>query len=198
MVLVGLTGGIGAGKSTVASALVARGAVVLDADAIVRDLQHAGTPVFTRIVERFGVSVVGADGELDRAALGALIFADDDARAALNAIVHPEVMTVTSARIAELAPTDTVVVLDIPLLVEVGGGDGMDLVVVVDADEQTRIERLVRDRGMAVEEVRARMNVQASTEQRHALADVVINNDGDRASLTEQMDALWARIESMR
>lgn len=198
MLLVGLTGGIGAGKSTVARELEARGAIVLDADAIVRELQRSGTAVFRRIVERFGADVVGPDGELDRARLGAAIFADDDARAALNAIVHPEVMGAIAVRIEELKDSDAVVVLDVPLLVEVGGGEGLDLVVVVDAHEHARIERLVRDRAMSPEEVRARMSVQASDEERRALADVIIHNDGDLTSLRAQMDELWARIEAKR
>jgi dephospho-CoA kinase len=198
VLLVGLTGGIGAGKSTVAHELASRGAVVLDADIIVRELQRAGTPVFRRIVERFGPDIVDVAGELDRARLGAAVFADDDARAALNAIVHPEVMREIAQRTESLSATDSVVVLDVPLLVEVGGGEGLDLVVVVDARDHVRIERLARDRAMSAEEARARMSVQASDEERRALADMIINNDGDLQGLRTQIDDLWSRIEDMR
>ncbi len=198
MVLVGLTGGIGAGKSTVARELEARGAVVLDADSIVRDLQRAGTPTFARIVERFGEGILDAGGELDRAALGAAVFGDDDARAALNAIVHPEVMREIAARTEALSSSNSVVVLDVPLLVEVGGGEGLDLVIVVAADQGVREERLMRDRSMGLEEVRARMSVQASDDERRALADVVITNDGDLSALRARVAELWARIEGLR
>jgi len=198
MLLVGLTGGIGAGKSSVARLLAERGAVVLDADAIVRDLQRPGTDVFRRIVERFGDGVVAPDGTLDRARVADLVFRDDDARSDLNAIVHPEVYKVMSERIASLKDTDTILVLDIPLLAEAGGGEGMDLVVVVEADQDLRVARVVGDRGIDAEDVRARMAAQASSEQREALADVVIRNDGSLESLRAQVGDLWERLSARR
>lgn len=194
MLLVGLTGGIGAGKSTVGRMLAARGAVLVDADAIVRDLQRPGTGVHARIVERFGPGVVGPDGSLDRARLAEMVFRDEDARNDLNAIVHPEVMRRIAEQVEALTGTDAVVVLDVPLLVEIGGGEGLDIVVVVTADEETRIERLMRDREMSASDVRARMAVQASEEQREALADCVIHNDGTERELRAQVDALWERL----
>jgi dephospho-CoA kinase len=194
MLLVGLTGGIGAGKSTVARLLAERGAIVVDADAIVRDLQRPGTDVFRRIVARFGRDVLTADGSLDRARIAEMVFRDDEARSDLNAIVHPEVYRVMAEQIAALKDSDQVVVLDIPLLAEAGGGEGMDLVVVVEADQERRVDRVVRERGAAAEDVRARMATQASAEQREALADVVIRNDGDLESLRRQIDDLWVRI----
>jgi dephospho-CoA kinase len=194
MQLVGLTGGIGAGKSTVAAMLAERGAVVIDADAIVRDLYAPGSAVHRRIVERFGDRVVLPDGSLDRAKIAQAVFADDDARHALNAIVHPEVMAVIAQRVDELKASDSVVVLDVPLLVEVGGREGLDLVVVVDAGEDARIARLTSERGMSADDARARMSVQASTEQRRALADVLIRNDASVDDLRAQVDAVWDRL----
>lgn len=176
--------------------LAARGAVVMDADAIVRDLQRPGTDVFARIVERFGGDVVLANGELDRTRLAAIVFADEDARADLNAIVHPEVWAVIQRRLEELKETDAVVILDVPLLAEAGGGAGLDLVVTVEADGDVRLARLARDRGMSPEDVRARMATQASDEQRRALADIVITNDGDEFDLRAQVDALWERLSA--
>ena len=193
-----MTGGIGAGKSTVARLLGEHGAIVLDADSIVRELQVPGTAVFRRIVERFGEEVVGADGLLDRVRLAEIVFRDDDARTALNAIVHPEVMAVIAERTEAARDSDAVVVLDVPLLVEVGGGEGLDLTVVVEAAEDLRIGRVVAERAMEPDAVRARMAVQASAEQRAALADVVIVNDGDFDGLRAQVDDVWKRIEAMR
>jgi dephospho-CoA kinase len=193
-----LTGGIGAGKSTVAALLAARGATVIDADSIVRGLQEPGTDVFHRIVERFGTDVVSADGTLDRARLADIVFRDEAARMELNAIVHPEVYRVMQEQIAALTETDSVVVLDIPLLAESGGGTGMDVIVVVEAGEDQRIARAVRERGIAEEDVRARMATQASSDQRRALADVVIVNDGSREELGAQVDELWAKLSEMR
>lgn len=198
MLLVGLTGGIGAGKSTVAALLAERGAIVIDADTIVRDLQRPGTPIHRRIVELLGPGVVRPNGELHRAAIAEIVFADEEKRAALNAIVHPEVMRVIAERIEQLKDTDHVVVLDVPLLVEVGGGEGLDLTVVVEAADHVRVARLAGDRGMRAEEARARMAAQATAEERAALADVVIRNDGDEAELRKQVDALWERIEARR
>jgi dephospho-CoA kinase len=199
MVLVGLTGGIGAGKSTVAALLASRGAVVLDADRIVRELQEPGTDVYRQIVARFGETVVQPDGTIDRAKLADVVFGDDDARAALNAIVHPVVMQSIAEQIQSYSSQpDAVVVLDVPLLVEVGGGEGLDLVVVVDAPEDVRVQRLVAERGMDPEQIRVRMAAQATPEQRRALADVVITNDGDMTALARHVDELWKTIEERR
>lgn len=197
MLLVGLTGGIGAGKSTVAALLSERGATVIDADLIVRDLYEPGTDVYRMVVERFGRGIVRPNRQIDRPRLAEIVFADEEARAALNAIVHPEVMQIVSERIDALKDSDTVAVLDVPLLVEVGGGEGLDLIVVVEAAEHTRVSRLVKDRGMRPEDVRARITAQATPEERAALADVVIRNDGDEAELKNQVDMLWARIGQM-
>ncbi|MFA5889568.1 MAG: dephospho-CoA kinase [Actinomycetota bacterium] len=194
MLLVGLTGGIGAGKSTVSGMLAAHGAVVVDADRIARDVVEPGTPAFRRIVERFGPDVVRPDGTLDRARLASRVFEDDAARDELNAIVHPEVMRVIASRVEELKDGGSVVVLDVPLLLEIGGGEGLDCVVVVEADEDARIDRVVNDRGMSARDVRARIAAQASSQQRRALADVVLSNDGTPEELRTQVDALWERL----
>ena len=196
MLLVGLTGGIGAGKSTVATLLAERGAVVIDADSIVRELQRPGTDVFRAIVERFGTQVVAADGTLDRERLADIVFRNDDSRSALNAIVHPAVYAVMSERIAAVKDDAKVVVLDIPLLAEAGGGGGMDAVVVVEADEEMRVARVVSERGLNPEDVRARMAAQASSEQREALADVVIRNNGAPEDLRAQVDDLWEQLRA--
>ena len=198
MLLVGLTGGIGAGKSTVGRLLSERGAVVIDADSIVRELQRPDTDVFRAIIERFGPHVVAADGSLDRGRLADLVFRDDDARSALNAIVHPAVYAVMADRIAALKDGEQVVVLDIPLLAESGGGEGMDVVVVVEADQDARVARVVAERGLDPEDVRARMAVQASPEQREALADVVIKNNGTDEDLRAQVNALWEQLRARR
>lgn len=194
MLLVGLTGGIGAGKSTVSEMLAAHGAVVVDADRIARDAQEPGTPAFRRIVERFGSDVVRPDGSLDRARLASIVFDDDVARDELNAIVHPEVMRVIAARVEEMKNSHSVVVLDVPLLLEIGGGEGLDCVVVVEAEEDARIDRVVTARGMSARDVRARIAAQASSQQRRALADVVLLNDGTLKDLQTQVDALWERL----
>jgi dephospho-CoA kinase len=194
--LVGLTGGIGAGKSTVSAALAARGAVVVDADAIVRELQARGTPVFDAIVERFGPGVVGPDGELDRPALAAVVFGDPDALRDLNGLVHPSVGAEVLRRVDEQRGTDRVVVLDVPLLVE-SGRYSVAGVIVVDTPPEVAVERLVRDRGMTEDEARARMARQASREERLARADLVLDNSGPPEALDEAVDRAWAWIATL-
>lgn len=196
MILVGLTGGIGSGKSTVSALLAARGAVVIDADAIVREVQSPGHPVFAAIVERFGEDVRGPGGDLDRRALADRVFGDDEALAALNALVHPAVGEEIARRLEAEAATDHVVVLDVPLLVE-SGRDDMAALVVVDVDPEVAVERLVAHRGMRADDVRARMARQASRQDRLARADVVLDNSGDRAALEAQVDALWPRLVAL-
>jgi dephospho-CoA kinase len=197
MVLVGLTGGIGSGKSTVSAALASRGAVIIDADAITRELQQPGEPVFDAMVARFGSGIVGPDGQLDRAAVADLVFPDPEALADLNAIVHPAVGAEIARRLGEVTGTDAVVILDVPLLVE-SGRDDMGGTIVVDCDPETAVERLVAQRGFREEDARARIARQASREERLAKADLVIDNDGDRAALGPQLDRCWAWIEELR
>jgi dephospho-CoA kinase len=190
MLLIGLTGGIGAGKSAVAARLAELGAIVIDADALSRDVVRPGTEGLAEVVAEFGPEVLTATGELDRAALGRLVFADPERRQALERIVHPRVR-VRSAEIIGAAPPDAVVVNDVPLLVETGQAAAFPLVIVVLAAEATRIARLVRDRGMSEEDARARIAAQATDEQRRAVADVVIDNDGSLEDLRGAVDAAW-------
>ena len=193
MLSLGLTGGIGSGKSTVSAMLEERGAVVVDADRIVRSLQEPGQPVFARMVEEFGPGIVAADGTLDRQAVADIVFGDDDALQRLNAIVHPAVGAAMAERISQLADTDAVVILDIPLLVE-SGRDDMAAVIVVDVDPEVAVARLVAQRGFSEEDARARMGRQVSRDDRLARADVVLDNSGTLERLAEQVDALWQRI----
>jgi dephospho-CoA kinase len=194
---IGLTGGIGSGKSTVAELLAGHGALVVDADRIAREVVEPGTPGLAAVVAEFGEQVLAPDGSLDRPALAALVFSDPAARARLDAVVHPLVR----ARAAELlsaAPRDAVVVQDVPLLVETGQAGSYDLVVVVATEAEERVRRLV-GRGLTADDARARIASQASDEERAAVADVVLTNDGDRAGLAAQVDRLWAeRVEPAR
>ena len=195
MITLGLTGGIGSGKSTVSDALVERGASLIDADAIVRDLQRPGEPVFDRIVERFGDDVVGEDGHLDRPTIAGIVFGDADALADLNRIVHPAVGEEIRRRLDELSATDRVVVLDIPLLAE-GAKDGkarypVSGTLVVDVPVEVQVARLVDHRGFDEADARARIANQASREDRLALADRVIDNSGDIQALAAQIDDVW-------
>jgi dephospho-CoA kinase len=194
--LVALTGGIGAGKSSVSSRLAARGAVIVDADALVRELQAQGTPVFEAIVERFGRGVVGPDGELDRPALAAIVFGDPEALKELNGLVHPAVGVEVLRRVDEQRGTDRVVILDVPLLVESGRYRASG-VIVVDTPPEVAVERLVRDRGMTADEARARMARQASREERKAKADLVIDNSGPPDALDEAVDRAWSWISTL-
>ncbi len=196
MIVVGLTGGIGSGKSSVSELLAAKGAIIIDADIVVREVQEPGTPVFAAMVERFGEGIVTADGALDRAALASIGFNDSDALKDLNGIVHPAVTKEILARAAALADTDHVVVLDIPLLVE-GGRYKTGGVVVVDVPVDVAVARLVQYRGFSEADARARIERQASREKRLAAADRVIDNAGDRAALAAQVDELWEWIQTI-
>ena len=166
MLVIGLTGGIGSGKSTVSALLAERGAVVVDADAIVREVQQPGTPVFAAMVERFGPGIVAADGSLDRAAVADRVFNDAEALADLNAIVHPAVGKEIADRMTALAETDEVVILDVPLLVESKNAYPVAGLLVVDVDPEVAVRRLVEHRGMREEDVRARMARQATRDER--------------------------------
>ncbi len=190
---IGLTGGIGAGKSSVSRLLVARGAVLVDSDLIAREVVAPGTPGLAAVLAEFGPGVLGADGSLDRPALGRVVFADPERLKALNAIVHPLVRTRSAELESGAAPQD-IVVHDVPLLAENGLAPLFDQVIVVDAADEVRLDRLVRLRGMAEEEARSRMAAQATREERLAVADLVIDNNGTPARLAEQVDAVWRRL----
>jgi dephospho-CoA kinase len=194
--LVGLTGGIGSGKSTVSAALAVRGAVVVDADAIVHELQAPGQPVFEAIVERFGREVVAADGTLDRPALAAVVFGDDQALADLNRLTHPAVGAEIAGRVAAVAGTDRVVVLDVPLMVESGRYQVSGLLV-VDCPVEVAVARLVASRGMDEADARARIARQASREERLARADHVIDNSGPPDGLEPQIEAAWRWMQTL-
>jgi dephospho-CoA kinase len=191
---VGLTGGIGAGKSTVARLLAGHGAIVLNADLAARAVVEPGTEGLAEVARAFGPEVLRADGSLDRAALASVVFADEERRTRLNAIVHPRVRAWMAER-AAAAPEGSVVVQDIPLLVEGGLAPLFDFVIVVDADDDTRITRLVRDRGMAEQEARARIAAQAPREQRNAAADRLIDNGGSPQDLEKAVAELWRDLE---
>ena len=197
MLVVGLTGGIGSGKSTVSTLLAARGAVVVDADAITKELQQPGTPVFDAMVERFGPGIVGPDGALDRPAVADIVFGDPAALADLNGIVHPAVGAEIAQRMANLADTDAVVVLDVPLLVESKNAYPVAGLLVVDVDPELAVQRLVEHRGMREADVRARMTRQATREQRLERADFVIHNGGTLDDLTAQAESAWAWITTL-
>ncbi|WP_419853807.1 dephospho-CoA kinase [Candidatus Poriferisodalis sp.] len=199
MITVGLTGGIGSGKSTVASGFARRGAVLIDADAIVREQQAPGSPVFTEMVERFGDHIVAPDGTLDRGSVAAIVFNDPDALADLNAITHPPVGREIRRRLGELEGTDHLVVLDIPLL-----GEGLAKgqrpryqtsgILVVDTPTELAVERLVTSRGFSADDARARIAAQLSRDERLAIADWVIDNSGGLEELEAAVEAAfdWA------
>lgn len=190
MILVGLTGGIGSGKSVVSTQLASHGAIVIDADVIVRDLQRPGQPVLAAIVERFGNEVLADSGHLDRAFLAARVFADADALADLNRIVHPAVGVEMLRQINELRTTQEVVVLDVPLLVE-NPRIGLSGVLVVDLEPDRAVERLVAQRGLGADDARARIARQATRKERRMMADWIIDNSGSRLDLAVQVGAAW-------
>jgi dephospho-CoA kinase len=196
VLLMGLTGGIGSGKSTVSAALAQLGAEVIDADAIVREVQRPGTEVFDGIVFRFGDGVVRPDGTLDRQAVADIVFADPAALADLNALVHPAVGAEIARRLDGAAATGGVVILDVPLLVE-SGRDDMAGMIVVDTDPDVAVERLVSQRGFTEADARARMARQASRDERLARADFVIANDGDRDALPSRVGECWEWIQQL-
>jgi dephospho-CoA kinase len=187
---IGLTGGIGSGKSTVAGLLAARGAQVVDADRIAREVVEPGTPGLEAIVAAFGPGVLTPEGALDRPALAAVVFADPEARRRLDGIVHPLVRARATELVAA-APPDAVVVQDVPLLVETGQAGAYDLVLVVEADTDTRVRRLV-GRGLSEDDARARISAQATDEQRRAVADVVLDNSGTVEALEAQVERFWS------
>ncbi|MER6234290.1 MULTISPECIES: dephospho-CoA kinase [Streptomyces] len=193
MLKVGLTGGIGAGKSEVSRLLARYGAVVIDADRIAREVVEPGTPGLTAVVEAFGPGILTQDGSLNRPALGSIVFSDPARLATLNDIVHP-LVGARSAELERAAAAGAVVVHDVPLLTENGLAPLYDLVVVVDAKPATQLDRLVRLRGMTESDARARMDAQATREQRLAVADLVIDNDGPLEDLEFQVRTVWSDL----
>ncbi|MGW6206572.1 dephospho-CoA kinase [Streptomyces sp. NPDC055089] len=193
MLKVGLTGGIGAGKSEVSRMLAGYGAVLIDADRIAREVVEPGTPGLDAVVGEFGTGILTPEGTLDRPKLGSVVFSDGERLAALNAIVHP-LVGARSAELERAAGPDSVVVHDVPLLTENGLAPLYDLVIVVDAAPETQLDRLVRLRGMTEQEARARMAAQATREQRRAVADLVIDNDGPIEALEPQVREAWAEL----
>jgi dephospho-CoA kinase len=193
MLLVGLTGGIGSGKSTVTRMLEERGAVILDADVFARDAVRAGSGGFRKVVERFGRGVVAPDGGLDRAALAQIVFSDADALRDLEAIVHPEVRRLMADGITANLDTQHVVVLVNPLLIEMGTHRDCDVVVVVSVSPETQVARSVA-RGMSEEDVRARIAAQLPLEERARAADVILDNEGTLEELGAQVERLWDRL----
>lgn len=196
MQLIGLTGGIASGKSVVAARLAERGAVVVDADRLAREVVEPGTPALARIAQEFGPEVIAPDGALDRAALGRLIFPSPEKRAALNAITHPAIAVRSQELFAAAAGADpdAIVVYDVPLLADAGRAAEFDLVVVVDASPDIRIDRMIEHRGMTRDEAIHRINSQASDAERLAIADVVIDANGTLVNTLQQADALWERL----
>lgn len=200
MRVIALTGGIASGKSTISRRLAELGASVVDADVLSREAVEPGSPGLAAVAERFGATVLTDEGSLDRPALGAIVFADDAARADLNAIVHPEVRRLAASRLAEIGRTrpDAIAVYDVPLLVETGVDHSFDLVVVADADAATRVERLVGIRGLDRGEAERRVAAQASDDARRAVADVLIDTTGTLEETVSQVDALWDDLRSGR
>ena len=198
MLRVGLTGGIASGKSEVSRRLAARGAVVIDSDLLARASVAAGTDGFNEVLAAFGPSVLDTGGQLDRPALARAVFADERARAVLESIVHPRVRRMADELEVAAAATDpqAVVVHDIPLLVETGQSDRFDIVIVVDATDETRLDRLIGLRGMSAHEAASRMTAQATRRQRLNVADRVVHNDGDLQQLDSRVDELWELLHT--
>jgi dephospho-CoA kinase len=194
MLLVGLTGGLGAGKSTVARMLADRGAILVDADELARRALEPGSRAYRQVCDLFGDEVVTASGELDRAAIAATVFSDPERRRALESIVHPEVFRMLAETVDARRGTDDIIVFDAPLIVETGFHDACDVVVVVTAPEEDRVARAVRDRGMTADQARARIGAQIGDTEREAVADVVIRNDSDVDQLEARVDDLWERL----
>lgn len=196
MLLVGLTGGIGSGKSTVAAGLAARGAAVVDADAIAREILEPDGAAYQPVVDRFGQAVVRPDGAIDRPALAAAVFGDPEALADLNGITHPVIGQVMAGRVLELAAAGGIVVLDIPLLT-IATRDRFDLagVIVVDTPEDVAVERLVGQRGFTEADARARVAAQITRDERRRVADIVLDNSGERAALEAEIDRAWAWLQ---
>lgn len=198
MILVGLTGGIGSGKSTVARLLAERGAVVVDADELSREALRPGTRTFEQVWALFGDEVITSEGELDRAAIAGIVFADEKKRRALESITHPEVFRLLAETVEWHRDSDNIVVFDAPLIIETGFHEACDVVVVVTASEEQRIERLRRDRGMSAAEASVRIAAQAGAAEREKVANVVVDNDGDLAALERRVDDLWAELNARR
>jgi dephospho-CoA kinase len=196
MLLVGLTGGLGAGKSTVARLLAERGAVVVDADELSRQALEPGTRAHAQVCDLFGDEVLTPSGELDRAAIAAAVFTDEAKRRALESIVHPEVFRMLADTLEEQRGTDDVVVFDAALIVETGFHEACDVVVVVTATPEVQVARMTRDRGMSPEETRDRIAAQVAPAAREAVADVVIPNNGDLEELERRVDELWRVLRS--
>jgi dephospho-CoA kinase len=194
VLLVGLTGGLGAGKSTVARMLADRGAVVVDADALARGALDPGTHAFHQAVELFGEGILASDGSIDRAALAAVVFADEEKRRTLESLTHPEVFRQLAETVEALQGTDSVVVFDAALIVETGFHEACDVLVVVTAPLEVQVERVMRDRGMSRPEADARMATQLDPKRREAPAHHVIRNDGDLQHLDAQVDRVWADL----
>lgn len=196
MIVVGLTGGIGAGKSTVSAMLASKGAAIVDADQIARDLQAPGSPVLDRMAERFGAHIIRDDGSLDRPAVAAIVFNDADALKDLNGIVHPAMQDEIQRQIEAHRETDRVVVLDFPLLAE-NPRKGLAATVVVDIDPEIAVQRLVTARGMDEADARARISSQIAREDRLAIATHVIDNGGDEDALRRRVDEVWAELSRL-
>ncbi|NND76469.1 MAG: dephospho-CoA kinase [Ilumatobacter sp.] len=196
MILVGLTGGIGAGKSTVSTMLAERGAVIIDADQIARDLQQPGSAVLAAMAERFGEHVIAGDGSLDRAAVASIVFSDEDALKDLNGIVHPAMQDEIQRQIDAQRDSGRVVVLDFPLLAE-NPRRGLQATVVVDIPVDIAVRRLVEQRGMDEDDARNRISSQISREERLAMATHVVDNSGDLDALSARLDELWAELSAL-
>jgi dephospho-CoA kinase len=197
MLLLGLTGGIGSGKSTVSAELARRGAIVIDADLVVRELQSPGGAVLAAMVELFGDGILAADGTLNRQAVADIVFSDPEQLKALNAIVHPKVGEEIDGRIEAQRESDNVVVLDVPLLVESKAYE-TEGIIVVDTDPEIAIARLVEFRGFNADDARARMKLQATREERSAVAAFIVPNDGTQEDLMTKIDECWTWIQSKR